>query len=69
MKVSYVLGVAFKQIFAGANLFYFPDIDKRLNRFSLEIVILEKSAGGHERRGTRRIVDCGECIGPSLRSG
>src|SRR6266853_2232413 len=66
MKVSYILGVAFKQIFAGANLFHFPDIDKRLNRFSLEIVILEKSAGGHERWGTRRIVDCGECIGPSL---
>ena len=45
MKVSYLLGVAFEQIFAGANLFYFPDINERLNRFSLEIVILEKSAG------------------------
>jgi hypothetical protein len=39
MKVSDVLGVAFKQVFAGADLFYFPDIDKGLNRFSLKIEI------------------------------
>src|ERR1039457_716163 len=45
MKISYVLGVAFQQVFARAYLFYFPDIDERLNRISLKIVILEESAG------------------------
>src|ERR1019366_9228247 len=54
-----ILGVAFKQVFARADLFYFPAIDEGLNRFSLEIVVFEKPAGTGLVAGFKPVVQQG----------